>query len=232
MVSYQEARVKLTNTQLNKLKSTAKNKTGTILRLNKKNFEDDELPNELFLTTRQKTKIRNDFSNNMSTYIKLSKAQMSKVIQSGVSYGSWLGNLGKKALTNIAISLARENLTGLASNLTAGAINKFDRKITRKGAVREGKGFTLLISNENMNNIIKIIKSLEASGVLIDGVTETVKREIKKQEGGFLGALLAPLAASLVQPVFSSVVKSISGRGVRRAGRGYTNENFYFHSIL
>ena len=162
----------------------------------------------------------------MSTDIKLSKAQMSKIIQSGVSYGSWLDNLGKKALTNIVISLARENLTGLASNLTASAINKFDRKMTEKGAVRAEKGFTLLISNENMNNVIKIIKSLEASGVLIDGVTETVKREIKKQEGGFLGALLAPLAASLVQPVISSVVKSISRRGVRRAGRGYTNDNF------
>ena len=116
----------------------------------------------------------------MSTDIKLSKAQMSKIIQSGVSYGSCLGNLGKKALTNIAISLARENLTGLASNLTASAINKFDRKMTEKGAARAEKGFTLLISNENMNNVIKIIKSLEASGVLIDGVTETVKREIKK----------------------------------------------------
>ena len=59
-----------------------------------------------------------------------------------------------------------------------------------------------------MNDIIKIIKSLEDSGVLIDGVTQIVKDEIKKQEGGFLGALLAPLAASLVQPV--SVLTSIS----------------------
>ena len=56
-----------------------------------------------------------------------------------------------------------------------------------------------------MNDIIKIIKSLEDADVLIDGVTETVKQDIKKQEGGFLG-VLAPLAASLVQPVifFSS----------------------------
>ena len=53
MENYQEAGVKLTNTQLNKLKAAAKNKTGTILRLNKKNFEDEELPPELFLTTRQ-----------------------------------------------------------------------------------------------------------------------------------------------------------------------------------
>ena len=59
---------------------------------------------------------------------------------------------------------------------------------------------------------------------------ELLKHEIKKQEGGFLGALLAPLAASIVQAVISSLVKgekeSGKGRGVRRAGRGYTNKNF------
>ena len=51
------------------------------------------------------------------------------------------------------------------------------------------------------------MKWLEDWGVLIDGVTETVKHEIKRQDGGFLGALLAPLGASLVQPVISSIVK-------------------------
>ena len=74
--------------QLNNLKSAAKNKTGAILRLNKKNFEDEDLPHELFLTTRQTTKIRNVFANNMSTDIKLSKGQISKIIQSGGSCGS------------------------------------------------------------------------------------------------------------------------------------------------
>ena len=57
MTNYQEARVKLTNTQLNKLKSIAKNKAGKILRLNKKNSEDEKLPHESFLTTRQTTKM-------------------------------------------------------------------------------------------------------------------------------------------------------------------------------
>ena len=65
MANYQEARVKLINTQLTKLKSAEKNKTGTILRLNKKNFENEELPHELFLTTRRTTKIRSVFANNM-----------------------------------------------------------------------------------------------------------------------------------------------------------------------
>ena len=158
MVNYQKERerVKLTNTQLSKLKSAAKNKIGTILRLNKKNFKDEELPYELFLTTRQTTKIRNACANNMSTDIKLSKAQISRIIQSGGSFGSWLGNLGKKALTNIAIRLAKDNLAGLVSNLTSDAINKLDRKISGKGAARAGKGFNLFISNEDINDFIKI----------------------------------------------------------------------------
>ena len=95
----------------------------------------------------------------MSTYIKLSKGQISKIILSGGFFSSWLGKLGKKALTNIAIPLARDNLPGLVSNLTSNAINKFERKISGKGAVRAGKGFTLFISNGDMNDIIKIIKS-------------------------------------------------------------------------
>ena len=75
MASYQEAKVKLTNIQLNKLKSAVKNKTGAILITNKKNFQDEEFPHELFLTTRQTTKIRNAFAKNMLTDIKLSKTQ-------------------------------------------------------------------------------------------------------------------------------------------------------------
>ena len=84
MANYKEVRVKQTNTQLNKLKSAAKNKTGTTLRINKKNFQDEELRHGLFLTTRQTTKIRNAFANNMSTDIRLSKAQISKIIESNL----------------------------------------------------------------------------------------------------------------------------------------------------
>ena len=116
----------------------------------------------------------------MSTDIKLSKAQISKIIQSGESFGSWLGNLGKKALTNFAIPLARDNLPGLLNNLISNAVNKFEIKISVTEDVRAGKRFTLFISREDMNDIIKIIKSLEESGVLIEGVTGTVKHEIKK----------------------------------------------------
>ena len=76
MESYQELRVKLTNIQLNQLKSAAKDKARTLLRINKKNFEDEELPHEFFLTTRQTIKRRNAFDSNMSKNIKLSKTQI------------------------------------------------------------------------------------------------------------------------------------------------------------
>ena len=98
-------RVKLINTQLNKLKSAAKSKTGTILRINKKYFQDEELPHELFLTTRQATKIRNVFANHMLKDIKLNKAQISKIIHPGGSFDSLLANLAKKSVTNVAIPL-------------------------------------------------------------------------------------------------------------------------------
>ena len=91
----------------------------------------------------------------------------------------------------------------VASNAALNAINKFERKISGTGAVRVGKGFILFISNEDVDDIIKIVNSLGNSGILIDRITTAVEHQIKKQEGGFLGALLAPLAASVVQPVIS-----------------------------
>ena len=98
--------------------------------------------------------------------------------------------------------------------------------MSQKGAVRAGKRFTFFFTNEDMNDIIKMMISLEDSSVLIDGITQIVKHEKKNQECWFLLALLAALVASVVQPVTSSVVKGISGKGVRRAGRGYIDTIF------
>ena len=83
MVEYSKVNVELSDTQLKKLKTAAKNRTGTALRISLKMFNRNDLPHELLLTTRQKTKKRNTFDNNMSTDLKLSKAQISKIIQSG-----------------------------------------------------------------------------------------------------------------------------------------------------
>ena len=75
MVEYNTVNVKLSNLQLNKLKSAVKNKQGTTLRMNSRMFSANNLPRELFLTQRQINKLRNNIENNLQTDIKLSKAQ-------------------------------------------------------------------------------------------------------------------------------------------------------------
>ena len=121
----------------------------------------------------------------MSTDIKFSETKISKIVQSGEVFGSWSANFGKKAPKRVGINLAKDNLPGLVSNLISNAINNFERKVSGKGAVRARRGFILLILNENMDDIIKIIKSLEDSRVLIHGFTESVKNEGKNKKEDF-----------------------------------------------
>ena len=83
MVEYAKLNVKLSDRQIKKLKDAAKDNTETTLRISLKMFNGNNLPHELLLTTRQKTKVRNAFNNNTSTDLKLSRAQISKIIQSG-----------------------------------------------------------------------------------------------------------------------------------------------------
>ena len=98
MAEYTKINVKLSNGQLKKLKDAVSNNTGTTLRIISKMFNGNDLPHELLLTTRQKTKIRIAFNNNRSTDIKLSKAQISKIIKSGGFLGRLLGPLSKTGL--------------------------------------------------------------------------------------------------------------------------------------
>ena len=79
MVEYNKVNYKLTNIQLNKLKKAVNSNEGAKLRLDIKNFNKDELPHELLLTTRQNTKLRNAINNNLATDIKLSKTQIKKI---------------------------------------------------------------------------------------------------------------------------------------------------------
>ena len=110
MVEYNKVNVKISDTQLKKLKNAFKNKTGTTLRINLKMSNGNNLPHELLLTTRQKTKARNAFNNNMSTHLNFSKAQISKIIQCGGFLGSLLSKL-TGPLMKIAIPLAKNVLT-------------------------------------------------------------------------------------------------------------------------
>ena len=192
--------------QLNKLKKSVKSNEGATLRLGIKNFDKDELPHELLLTTRQNTKLRNAINNNLATDIKLSKAQIKKLIQSGGFLGKLLSKLAGP-LMKVAMPLAKNVLAPLG--LTA-AMSAIDGGIQKKMG---GEVIKLIIEQEEMNDIIKLIEALENSGILLKGVSKTIENETKEQRGGFLSMLLGPLGASLLGNL-------LSGKGIVRAGEG------------
>ena len=129
---------------------------------------------------------------NKKSDLKLSGAQISKIIKSGGFLGSLLSKL-TGPLAKAAIPLAKNVLTPLgitaAASITDAGIQK---KIHGSGTT------TLTISNEEMNYIMKIVQALEDSNSLLKGVTKTIKNEIKQQTWGFLSILLGTLGASLL----------------------------------
>ena len=82
---------------------------------------------------------------------------------------------------------------------------------------------TLIISNDEMEDIIKIVKLLEDSGLLLKGASETIQNEAKEQRRGFLSVLLGTLGASLLRNVLAGkgAIETSQGRGINRAGEGY-----------
>ena len=112
MVEYSKVNIKLIDTKLKKLKTAIKIKTRTTLRMNLKMLNANYLPHELLLTTRQKTKLKNAFKNNMSTNLKLSKAQIFKIIQFGGFLGSLLSKL-PGPLMKVTIPLAKKGFSSI-----------------------------------------------------------------------------------------------------------------------
>ena len=121
MVGYSNVNVR-SNTQLKKLKDAVKDNTGATLRINLRMSDGNYLPHELLLTTRQKAKLRNAFNNNTSADIKLSKAQINKIIQSGGFLGSLLSKL-VGPLMKVAVPLAKNVLAPLGITAAASAID-------------------------------------------------------------------------------------------------------------
>ena len=155
MVEYNKVNVKLSDAQLKKLKTAVKNKTGITLRISLKMFNRNDLPHELLLATRQKTKLRNAFNNNILTNLKLSTTQVSKLIQSGGFLGWLLGPLLKAGLPlikNAIKPLVKSVLISLGLTAAASAADAgIHKKILESGTT------TLIISNEEMNDIMKIV---------------------------------------------------------------------------
>ena len=200
MTQYNTLNLKLSNSKLNKLKSRIKNGTEVTLKISS-NVADDfndgnNFLHKLLLTNTQVSKLRKAFANNSSANIKLSKTQLHKIGQSGRFLGRLLGPLLKTRLSligNVLKPLAESVLIPLGLTAAASATDAGIHKNMF------GSGMTtLIISNEKMNDIIKIVKSLEESGLLIKGVSEATKNEAQEQKGGFLGMLMGTLGASLL----------------------------------
>ena len=140
------------------------------------------------------------------------------MIQSGGFLGELLGPLLKTGLPlikNVITPLAKSVLIPLGLTAVASAADAgIHKKILGSGNT------TLIISNNDMEDLIKIVKSLEDSGLLLKGVTETVQNEVKEQKGGFFSMLLGTLGASLLGNLFAGKGINRAGEGIVRAGEG------------
>ena len=226
MTQFSRVNVKLSTSQLNKLKSVIKNENDVVIRLSLNMIGDSNdkgnFPHELLPTNRQASSIRNAFANNSSVDIKFSKAQLSKVIHSGGFLGTLLGPLLKTGLP-----LMKSLITPLAKSVLiplglAAAESAVDAGIHKK-ILGSGNNTILIISNKDMDDIIKIIESLEDSGLLLKGITESVQNEIKEQKGGFLSMLLGTLGASFLGNLLTSKGIHRADEGIVRAGEGNIN---------
>ena len=162
----------------------------------------------------------------MATDIKLSKAQIKKLIQSGGFLGKLLSKL-VGPLMKVALPLAKNVLAPLG--LTA-AMSAIDGSIQKK---IHGSGIKLINEEEDMNDIMKIIEALENSDILLKGVSKTIENETKKQRGGFLSMLLGTLGASLLGNLLTGG-KGImrAGDGILRAGEGNGSKKNKLNSLL
>ena len=219
MTQYNSLNIILSNSQLNELKSSIKYETDVVLRISSNmignSIDNINFPLELLLTNRQVANIRIAFANLSSTDIKLSKTQLSKMIQSGGFLSKLLGPLLKTGLPlmkSVIKPLTKSVLIPLGLTAAASAA---DAGIHKKILGSGHNNTTLIISNDEMDDILKIAKSLENSGVLLKGISESIQHEARKQSGGFLSMLLGTLGASLLGDVLS---KGLSGSGVIRAG--------------
>ena len=159
--------------EYSKVSVIEKDKTETTLRMRLKIFNGNNLPPEWPLTIRQKTKLKNAFNNNISTDLKISRAQISKIIQSEGFLASLLSKLAG-LLMKIAVPLTKNVLAPLEITTAASAIDAGIQKKKKK----HGSGTTtLIISHEEMNDRMETVQALEDSNLLIKGVTKTIKDE-------------------------------------------------------
>ena len=184
MTHYNTLKVKLSDSQLNKLKSRITNGTQVNLKLlsNLAGDCNDEtgFPRKLFLTNTQVSSLRKAFASGLSSNIKLSKSELCNIGQSGGFLVRLLDSLLKTGLSlikNILKPLAKSILIPLGLTAVASATNEpIEKKIFGSDMA------ALITSNEELNNIMKIFKSLEKAGLLIKCVSGTVENEAEEEK--------------------------------------------------
>ena len=164
----------------------------------------------------------------MSTDLKISKAQISKIIQSEGLLGPLLSKLSVP-LTKVEIPLAENVLAPLGVTAAASVI---DSGIQKK--IHGSRTTTLIIWNKEMNDIMKTVQAFEDSNILLKGVTKTIKNKTKAQKGGLLSMLLGTLGASLLWYMLAEngVVRRGSGnkKGKEIVRAGYGKKNGIFNA--
>ena len=179
--------------------------------------DENNLPHNLLLTNTQVLMLCKAFATGSSSNIKFSKSNLSKMVQLGGFLGRLLRTLLKASLLligNVLKPLPKSVF--MPSELTAAAAAATNTAIQTKIL---GSGITALIfSNEAMDDIMKIVKSLKESGLLIKGVIETIETKAKNKKMDFLSTLLGTLAASLLGSI-------LTGKGAIRAGEGASATN-------
>ena len=172
--------------------------------------DNTNFPHELLLTNRQVANLRKAFAKNTLTDIKLSK-----IVQSRGLLRRLLGPLlrtGLPLMKSVIKPLAKSVLLPLGLTAAAAADAGIHKKILGFG---HNNKTTLIISNDEMDNLLQIVKSLEDAGVLLKGISEIIQNEAKEQRGVFLSMLLGTLGASLLGDLLT---KNLSGKGVIRGG--------------
>ena len=224
MTQYNTLNIKLSNSQFSKLKSGIKNGTEVTLKISSNvvgdSNDENNFPHKLLLANTQVSKLCKAFANGSSANIKLSKTQLHKIGQSGGFLGRLLGPLLKTGLPLIGhllkCNISKKHFNTIWINRAASAT---DAPIHKK---MFGPGFkTLIISNEEMNDFMKIVKSLVGFGLLLKRVSETIKNKAKEQKGGFLSMLLGTLGASLLGNLLTGKGAITAGEGTIRAGQDF-----------
>ena len=216
--------VQLSNSELTKLKSGTKSGFGVTLKLSSNAIADsndkNNFPHKQLLTNTQDSKLFKPFANIFSANIKLSKTLLNKIRQMRGYLSRLLWPVPKTGL-----SLTKHVLKPIAKNYF-NTIRLYNSSISNRCSNSQKKYLGLpqenyQISNEEINDITRIVKSFKESGLLVTRMSETIENEAKEQKGGYLEMLLSTLGASILGNLLTGKSTIRAGEDTIRAGQEF-----------